>query len=309
MERNGNYIAVGAFVLVVLALGFFWLIWLTGDDRRYETYSMYFEGSVLGLSEGSEVTYMGVDVGRVMDINIHPDYPGMVQVLVDIEENTPIRPNTYASLAMRGVTGLVIIELTEDPESVHQGFRKDSLGNREISVKPSLISKFAKELPQLSGQVSALLQRFNDLMSEDNITHISQTLANLEDFSGNVAKDSEQFGVLISDARVALKDMSAAADSVKTLSDSMGPRTDEMMASVNAAAARADLAMEGLNKILNENNTGVRRFVDNGLPELTELIIDARSALNDISELAQTIKEDPSQLIYQPRQGGMELQR
>ncbi len=309
MERNGNYIAVGAFVLVVLALGFFWLIWLTGDDRRYETYSMYFEGSVLGLSEGSEVTYMGVDVGRVMDINIHPDYPGMVQVLVDIEENTPIRPNTYASLAMRGVTGLVIIELTEDPESVHQGFRKDSLGNREISVKPSLISKFAKELPQLSGQVSALLQRFNDLMSEDNMTHISQTLANLENFSGNVAKDSEQFGVLISDARVALKDMSAAADSVKTLSDSMGPRTDEMMASVNAAAARADLAMEGLNKILNENNTGVRRFVDNGLPELTELIIDARSALNDISELAQTIKEDPSQLIYQPRQGGMELQR
>ena len=37
MERNGNYIAVGAFVLVVLALGFFWLIWLTGDDRQYET--------------------------------------------------------------------------------------------------------------------------------------------------------------------------------------------------------------------------------------------------------------------------------
>ena len=309
MERNGNYIAVGAFVLVVLVLGFFWLIWLTGDDRRYETYSMYFEGSVLGLSEGSEVTYMGVDVGRVKDINIHPDYPGMVQVLVAIEENTPIRPNTYASLAMRGVTGLVIIELSEDPESVHTGFRKDSLGNREISVKPSLISKFAKELPQLSGQVSALLQRFSDLLSENNITHINQTLANLESFSGNVAKDSEQFGALIADARTALQDMSVAAESVRELSDSMGPRTDKMMASVNAAAARADLAMEGLNRIIKENNTGVRRFVDNGLPELTELIIDARSALNDISELAQTIKEDPSQLIYQPQQGGMELQR
>ena len=270
---------------------------------------MYFEGSVLGLSEGSEVTYMGVDVGRVKDINIHSDYPGMVQVLVDIQEQTPIRPNTYASLAMRGVTGLVIIELSDDPESVHEGFRKDSLGNREISVKPSLISKFAKELPQLSGQVSALMQRFTDLMSEDNLSNINKTLANLEAFTGNVTRESEQLGQLISDARVTLKDMSEAANSVQTLTDNMGPQTDEMMASVNAAAERADKAMAGLNQILARNEDGMQRFVNNGLPELTELIIDARAALNDISELAQTIREDPSQLIYQPQPGGLEIQR
>lgn len=309
MERNGNYIAVGAFVLVVLTLGFLWLLWLTGDDRKYERYSMYFEGSVLGLSEGSEVTYMGVDVGRVMDINIHPDYPGMVQVLVEIEENTPIRPHTYASLAMRGVTGLVIIELSEDPESIHEGFRRDTLGNKEISVKPSLISKFAKELPQLSGQVSALLQRFNDLLSEENIAHFNSTLASIEAFSATAAKDSAQFEVLISDARVALQQMSEAAASVEKMSDDLGPRTDEMMASVNSAAARADKAMAGLNSILNDNDAGIKQFVNSGLPELTEMIIDARNALNEVSDLARTIKEDPSQLIYQSQQGGMELQR
>ncbi|MCG8670032.1 MAG: MlaD family protein [Pseudomonadales bacterium] len=309
MERNGNYIAVGMFVFVVLALCFVWLLWLTGDDRKYQRYSMYFEGSVLGLSEGSEVTYMGVDVGRVMDISIHPDYPGMVQVLVDIEERTPILPNTYASLAMRGVTGLVIIELSQDEENLHAGFRKDSLGYQEISVKPSLISKFAKELPQLSGQVSALLQRFNTLLSEDNVAHFNQTLANVEKFSGNLAGDSEQFDVLISDARVALNQMTEAASAVKKMSDEMGPRTDEMMATVNAAAARADKAMASMSEILEQNDAGIKQFVDNGLPELTELIIDARGALNEVSELASTIKEDPSQLIYQPSANGVEVPR
>ena len=309
MERNGNYIAVGAFILVVLTLGFFWLIWLTGDDRKYERYSMYFEGSVLGLSEGSEVTYMGVDVGRVMEININPDYPGMVQVLVDIVEETPIRPNTYASLAMRGVTGLVIIELSQDEGSVHKGYREDSMGNKEISVKPSLISKFAKELPQLSGQVSALLQRFTDLINEDNITHINNILANAETFSSNLAQDSEQFDALVVDARTALQQMTQAATSVKAMSDAMGPRTEAMMATVNSAAARADKAMAGLNEILSKNEEGVGRFVDNGLTELNELIIDARTALNEVSELAQTLKEDPSQLIYQPQESGVELQR
>lgn len=309
MERNGNYIAVGAFVFVVLVIGFFWLIWLTGDDRQYQRYSMYFEGSVLGLSEGSEVTYMGVDVGRVMGINIHPDYPGMVQVLVDIEQLTPIRPNTYASLAMRGVTGLVIIELSQDEESTHSGFRKDSMGFTEISVKPSLISKFAKELPQLSGQVSALMQRFNTLLSEQNVDHISQTLANLETFSDNLADESEQFDELLVEARLALSQMTQAADAVKTMSDEMGPRTDKMMASVNAAAKRADKAMLKLSHLIEKNDAGIERFVDNGLTELTGLIIDARSALNEVSDLAQTIKEDPSQLIYQPQPSGMELQR
>ncbi len=309
MERNGNYIAVGAFIFVVLTLGFFWLIWLTGDDRSYERYSMYFEGSVLGLSEGSEVTYMGVNVGRVMSISLHPDHPGMVQVLADIEESTPLRPNTQAKLSMRGVTGLLIIELFQSEEIFHDDFRKDSLGFKEIPVKPSLISKFVKELPELSGQATSLLTQLSVLLSDDNIQNISSTLANMEKFSSNLAGGSDQFDSLLVDARAAMNQMATAADALTKMSGDIGPQTAEMMASLNAAAAQADKAMAGIVTMLNQNEAGVGRFVDAGLSELTELIIDTRGALNEVGELAQTLKEDPSQLIYQPQQSGVELQR
>jgi ABC-type transporter Mla subunit MlaD len=38
----------------------------TADGKATKRYEIYFEGSVGGLSEGSTVRYLGVDVGRVV---------------------------------------------------------------------------------------------------------------------------------------------------------------------------------------------------------------------------------------------------
>mgnify|MGYP001572889847 CR=1 FL=1 len=62
MEREANYIAVGAFVLLAIAMAAFFVIWYTGsrDQREYKHYEIYFTGSVSGLTEGSAVRYLGV---------------------------------------------------------------------------------------------------------------------------------------------------------------------------------------------------------------------------------------------------------
>jgi phospholipid/cholesterol/gamma-HCH transport system substrate-binding protein len=72
MEREANYTAVGAFVLLIATLGGFFVYWYagSGDAREYRRYEIYFEGSVSGLIRGSTVRYLGVDVGRVIDIRI-----------------------------------------------------------------------------------------------------------------------------------------------------------------------------------------------------------------------------------------------
>ena len=77
MDREANYVAVGAFVLLILALGAGFVLWYTDSangeqDRRYE---IYFEGGVSGLSEGASVRYLGVAVGRVVDEPAGPADP------------------------------------------------------------------------------------------------------------------------------------------------------------------------------------------------------------------------------------------
>ncbi len=68
MEREARYAAVGAFVLLVLAMAVLFVYWYTEghEHRDYTRYEVYFDGSVSGLARGAPVRYLGVDVGRVV---------------------------------------------------------------------------------------------------------------------------------------------------------------------------------------------------------------------------------------------------
>jgi phospholipid/cholesterol/gamma-HCH transport system substrate-binding protein len=59
MEREANYTAVGAFVLLIATMAGLFVYWYagSGDARDYKRYEIYFEGSVSGLNRGSTVRY------------------------------------------------------------------------------------------------------------------------------------------------------------------------------------------------------------------------------------------------------------
>ena len=54
MEREANYVAVGAFILLVIAMGIGFVLWYTDarDKSDFVTYEIYFAGSVSGLERG-----------------------------------------------------------------------------------------------------------------------------------------------------------------------------------------------------------------------------------------------------------------
>src|SRR5678815_5249160 len=107
MEREANYTAVGAFVLLIVTMAALFVYWYAGnsDDRDYKRYEIYFEGSVSGLNRGSTVRYLGVEVGRVLAIRIDKRAADRVQVIADIDSQAPISRDTLASLSPQGVTG------------------------------------------------------------------------------------------------------------------------------------------------------------------------------------------------------------
>ena len=65
METRANYVWVGAVSLVLLALLAAFIVWLAqlGTANRKE-YDIFFEQSVGGLANGSEVTFQGVPAGE-----------------------------------------------------------------------------------------------------------------------------------------------------------------------------------------------------------------------------------------------------
>ena len=64
MERDARYATLALFALacIAAAVAFIWWYSGRGDRRDYQTYEIYFQGTVSGLSKGSPVRYLGVDV-------------------------------------------------------------------------------------------------------------------------------------------------------------------------------------------------------------------------------------------------------
>ncbi len=113
METRYNYAAVGFFVIAFGLIGTAFSIWLLFGDPTtdYDRYHVDMSESVSGLVADASVTYLGVPVGRVRSIGLHPDDPSRVRLVLEVRRDTPVKTDTTATLRAQGVTGLYYVEL------------------------------------------------------------------------------------------------------------------------------------------------------------------------------------------------------
>src|SRR5580700_7284095 len=111
METRAHYVAVGAFVLAMLFLGFVSVLWLAGAQlaTTYAHYDIYFKGPVTGLSKGSRVDYNGIPVGQVSDITIDPDNVEQIRVTVEIKSIVVIKEDAAANVETNILSGVSYI--------------------------------------------------------------------------------------------------------------------------------------------------------------------------------------------------------
>src|SRR5690606_198159 len=148
--KERHYFAVGLFILLVITIGGYFVVWLAvskepDDVRRY---LVEFEGSVRGLTKGSQVRYKGLKVGRVYDIRLVPDNGDHIQVLLDIRENTPLRTTTEASVEMQGLTGLSFVSLGPGKEP-GEPLDHSLAGPPKLQARESQLDKILEGAPAL----------------------------------------------------------------------------------------------------------------------------------------------------------------
>jgi phospholipid/cholesterol/gamma-HCH transport system substrate-binding protein len=113
METDRHYFFEGLFIIVFSIAAAVVAVWLGSTGRHDDlVYRVHFNDSVSGLAVGDPVKFRGIDVGTVKTMSIDPDNPRLVQVDVRLRKETPVKTDTRASLAMKGITGVVFIELS-----------------------------------------------------------------------------------------------------------------------------------------------------------------------------------------------------
>ena len=311
MEREANYTAVGAFVLLVAALAAAFVYWYSDarNARSYERHEIYFEGSVSGLTVGSTVRYLGVDVGRVVAIRIDRRSAARVQVIVDLDDSTPISDKTVAELSLLGVTGLLYIDLLGNAGNKRLAA---AVPGEQYPVIRSVRSNFdvlLSGVPEMMGRASDVAQRAGRLLSDENIEAISRLAANLDRAGRDLPATMRETDALVHDLRVTAKELGAAAATLRSTTDATAPGIRDAVQRLGVVADNLASTSTQLDRFMTDNAGNVTEFTRNGLPEIERLVDESRAAADELRALSRSLRDDPSQLLYPPSPRGVEVPR
>jgi phospholipid/cholesterol/gamma-HCH transport system substrate-binding protein len=309
MDRETNYVAVGAFVILIVAMAASFVYWYTDqkDKRTYQRYEIYFQGSVSGLTAGSPVRYLGVDVGKVVRLELDPAQRRRVQVIADIESAAPIDGRTLASLTLQGVTGLLFIDLEEDPNARGPGALAQ--GNRYPVIRsaPSNFDVLLSNLPALAARAGELLDRLNQVFSDENVGSFKAVIDGVRKTSERLPETAQEAKQLIIAMRSASREVQAAAADLRGVADSTAPDIKAAIAKVDDIGRNLASASARLDRFMAQNEPGLSRFTSEALPQFEQMLREAQDASREVGDLSRSLRQDPSRILYQPNYHGIEL--
>ena len=309
MDRDANYVAVGAFVLLVMAMAVSFVLWYTNqqDKRIYLRYEIYFPGTVSGLTPGSPVRYLGVDVGKVARILIDPQQHNRVLVIADIEATAPIDGRTRASLSLQGITGLLFIDLKQYGKSTVPGVLADGLHYPVIPSVPSDFDVLLSNLPALTTNLVELVDRVNHVFSDENVRAFKATLDNTRLASERLPDTLREVQGLVADARSTFQEVKGAATDLRAIEAQTAPDLESAIANMRHVSDKLAKTSDLLEHFVAENEPVVTRFTHQSLPEFEQLLRESRQAARDFRDLSRSLKQNPSQLIWEPNYRGVEV--
>lgn len=308
---NSKNFAVGLFVATALAAFAFTTIWLTGKKGTQPTvnYSMYFATDVSGLMLGGPVFYLGVEVGTVTAITIIPGNPVQVQVDAEVLQSTPIDQGTYASLAMQGITGVAVIKLSADP-GMHDALSlRANQVNLVIEVRDSGFSALLAKAPGIVDKMDDVLVQINRILGPENQEFVANMLSDLATVSNALAEKEEAIGDIPVTLNKAMTELHASLLQIKSMAADLEPELAETMANINLLTDDLAKVSARIGEWTAINDDEMNAFMQDGLGKIPALVSDARATLREIEKLVKDLREDPSKLIYQPRENTVDVEQ
>jgi phospholipid/cholesterol/gamma-HCH transport system substrate-binding protein len=303
METRAHYVAVGAFVLLLVAVAFVAVLWLARAQltTQYATYDIYFTGPVSGLREGAVVEYNGVPAGRVKEIRINPSNVEQIRVTVEIETNVVIKQDAAANLETNILSGVSFVQIaggTQDAPilTAERGSRYPVIRSRR-----SRLASVTARLPQIMAKLDETVDHLNELLGEDNRRAIGETLANLRTLSADLAADAKP--ALLA-ATTLLRNLDQSYSEPGGLREGLTGGIadfDKLAKSLNENSHQ-------LQQALQDARPGVRTFSQRTLADVGELVAEARQLISGVGRLVAGIDRDPSRVLFGDRRKGYQPQ-
>ena len=235
--------AIGGFIFLIILIIIGTVVFFFGRrfDRNYVTPVLFFEGSVKGLSVGSNVYFRGVPIGHVEKIQLIPNNKDkiVIPVYVRIDPrmtahgemsrsemtewiNDLIQHGLKGKLQTQNVlTGQMIIELDFYPRYPgHFLAEKYGIDDIEIPTVPSMLQEISQNLEKIplsdiSTNINGVLQQVHEDMPA-LMRQSTEAVVSINRLADSIAGPGT---TTLSDFNKTIRDVSDAARAVSRLSD------------------------------------------------------------------------------------------
>lgn len=287
MDYRPSEIKAGVFILIsllVLALFFVVILGLTHWENtvHYRTSFSY----VGGIEEGSLVRLAGMEVGRVVGFSPPSDGGSGIQVLLEVNESTPIHANSEAFLSTIGLMGSYYVEITPGTPEAPRLRSGALIPSREVTG----LAQMSGPMTDMTSQATVLLKRLNELLNDDNRRNLSEMLVTLNRVT---ADNADHLELLLENVNRLTLNLNRTAMQVNALLAANDSSLQQTMQQVQVLLGESQTMVVQMNQTLQTVNGSM---VDHRR-ELAQILDHSARLTRNLQEFSQTIKEQPWSLV------------
>ena len=298
METRAHHVLIGLFTVIVVAGALLFGLFLAKSsvDTEFKDYEVVFNEAVSGLSKGSSVQYSGIKVGDVVLLRLDPKDPRRVLARIRLAGDTPVKEDTQAKLALTGVTGTSIIQLSGGtPQSPPLKGKDGKLPL--IVASPSPIARLLNDSNDLMAGVNSLMHNVNLMFSTENIERVSKTLEHLEVTTGTIADQrddlSQAMKQLASVGKQASNMMEQTSTLMRNANGLLNDQGKQMFGSAEQAMKSLEQSSATINKLLAANQDSLNNGMQ-GLNGLAPAVREFRETLSSLRAISERLEANPS---------------
>ncbi|MGC1548959.1 MAG: MlaD family protein [Rhodanobacter sp.] len=301
METRAHHVLIGLFTVIVVGAALLFGLWLakSSADKAFNYYDVVFNEAVTGLSKGGAVQYNGIKVGDVAQLKLDPTDPRKVLALIRVAGDTPMKKDTHAKLALTGVTGLSIIQLSGGSPTSPPLVSED--GSVPVIVAdPSPLTQLLANGEDLMTNINEVVARTSQLLSAENVQRITRTLDHLDQTTGAIAEQRGDIRALLQQLALASRNANATLvqtqELVRNANGMMNGQGKATLDSARASMASLERATASIDHLLNDNRDALNSGLQ-GLSNLGPAVRDMREALDSLRTISNQLNDNPARYL------------
>lgn len=286
METRANFLLIGAVTLAGFIGMLAFLMWFAKIefDRQFDYYDVYFD-EVSGLTSASEVRFAGLPVGQVLSMALADDQSGKVRVRIEVNEGTPIRTDSRASLELQGVTGVAIVGVTAGTPDAAT-LADQGGGIPVIPSSRSALQSLTDKGPEMIDRLNEVAQQLTVLFGEENQQRVENILVNVENSTQNLDQAIEDISSATGAIADVAKQVSGFGENIAGLSEAATETLAKADTALESFTTTSDSADKTLTAVSQAIETA-RAYISDDLQPATSGIGDAAGNISKLAERAE----------------------